>query len=127
VTQPDRSDHLISISRLTCVGKVEVSVQRFRGTVREPTLEDFRNRLAEAGERAPYLIVDLSETEYLSSSGLGLILEQARIQETRGGWLRLVSPSPAVSMILRLSGVSETLPFWTDEAEALRDLAPRAA
>jgi len=127
VTRPDRSGHLISISRLARVGGVEVSVQRFRGEVREPTLEDFRNRLAEAGDRAPYLIVDLSETEYLSSSGLGLILEQARSQEARGGWLRLVSPSPAVSMILRLSGVSESVPFWTDEAEALRDLSPRAA
>jgi stage II sporulation protein AA (anti-sigma F factor antagonist) len=127
VTQPDQSFHLISISRLARVGAVEVSIQRFRGTVRESTLEDFRKRLAEAGERAPFLIVDLSETEYMSSTGLGLILGQAGIQEARGGWLRVVAPSPAVSMILRLSGVSETLPSWRDEAEALRDLAPRAA
>ena len=104
-----------------------MSVQRFRGAVRESTLDEFRDRLTEAGERAPFLLLDLSETEYLSSTGLGLILGQAEVQEARGGWLRLVAPSPAVSMILRLSGVSETLPPWRDETNALRDLASRAA
>ena len=77
----EESTHLISISRLLRRGGVEVSVQGFRGSVREATGEDFQARLAEAGERAPYLVVNLAGLDYISSAGLGLLLEQASIQK----------------------------------------------
>ncbi len=127
MTRHDHEAHLISISRIHSVSGTEVSIQRFRGAVREGTVDDFRSRLAEAGERSPYLVVDLSELDYVDASGLGHLLDQAAFQGRRGGWLRLVAPSPAVAMILRLSGVAETLPPAADEAEALRDLGSRAA
>ncbi len=123
----DVDAHLISISRLRVVGATEVSVQRFRGAVRPATLDDFRKRLAESGARSPYLVVDLSELGSIDSAGLECLMNQAAIQERGGGWLRLASPSPAVAVILGLSGVNETLIPWTDESEAVRDLAPKAA
>ena len=123
----DDTAHLISISRLVRRSGVEVSVQGFRGSVRAATAEDFQLRLAEAGDRSPYLIVNLSGLDYISSTGLGHLLERAKIQERAGGWLRLVNPSPSVAMILEVSEVDAVLPPLADEEDALRDLPIRAA
>ena len=119
--------HLISISRIRTRGATEISCVRFRGGVREPTESEFRSRLAEAGRRASYLVVDLSELEYLSSAGLGLLLDQFGVQEGRGGWLRLVAPSSTVSMILDLAGTGATLSSFPSEDDAIRDLPGLAA
>ena len=125
--QPDSRAHLISISRLSVRNGIEVSVQRFRGAVRQATIHDFESRLREGGERSPYYIVDLSELEYIEAAGLGRLLEQSVAQERRGGWLRVVAPSSTVAMIFKLSGVSDSLLVAATEDDALRDLPERAA
>lgn len=123
----DLDSHLISISRIRAHRGSEISMLALRGTVRPLTSDDFRARLGEAGRRSPYLVVDLSELEYINSAGLGMLLHQARIQEGRRGWLRLVAPTNGVAMILRLSGVADQLPLFTDEEDALGDVSGRAA
>jgi len=123
----DLDNHLISMSRVRMHQGHEVACIRFRGSVRKLTEESFRERLEEAGRRATHLLVDLSELEYLCSSGLGVLLEQSAIQERHGGWLRLVSPSRTVSMILRLSGAAQSLAWFTTEDDALDDLRGQAA
>lgn len=119
--------HLISISRLQHVDGVDVSHLRLRGVVRAPTTEEFRSRLTEAGARSPYLVVDLSELGYITSTGLSLLLMQAETQHRRQGWLRVVAPSAAVAMILDLSGVGESLAPLGSAEEAVSDLRVRAA
>ena len=123
----DLDAHLISISRIHRAGPAEASVLRLRGAVRRLTGTDFRSRLEEAGRRSEYLVVDLHELDYINSTGLGILLNQARVQEQRNGWLRLVAPRGGVGMILRLSGVAGELQVFTDENEALRDLSDLAA
>jgi len=125
--QPETDAHLISISRVRVLETEEASILRLRGLVRSSTQEDFRSRLSEAGQRSPFLVVDLSELDYLNSAGLGMLLLQARRQKTRSGWLRVVAPSPAVAMILKLAGVDRELPVHPREEEALSDLRARAA
>ena len=71
--------------------------------------------------------MDLSELEYIEAAGLGRLLEQSVAQERRGGWLRVVAPSPTVAMIFKLSGVSDSLLVAATEDDALRDLPERAA
>lgn len=124
---PEPDAHLISISRIHTAATREVSVLRLRGMVRDATGADFRARLQEAGVRSSLLVVDLSELEYLNSAGIGMLLHQARIQDRRGGWLRIVAPSSAVAMILKLAGLQESLPIHDDLEEAVRDLRTRAA
>ena len=123
----DLDNHLISMSRVRLHRGNEVACIRFRGSVRKLTEDSFRQHLDESGRRASHLLVDLSEVEYLCSSGLGILLEQSAIQERHGGWLRLVSPSPTVSMILRLSGAAQSLAWFSAEDDALDDLRGQAA
>jgi stage II sporulation protein AA (anti-sigma F factor antagonist) len=123
----DLDNHLISMSRVRVHNGHEIACVRFRGSVRKPTEDAFRQRLEESGRRASHLLVDLSEVEYLCSSGLGLLLEQSAVQERQGGWLRLVAPSRSVAMILGLSGAAQSLVWFTAEDEALDDLRGQAA
>ncbi len=55
------------------------------------------------------LILDLSETDFMDSSGLGLILGRLRkCTEAQIGFV-LVNPRPPVIKILRLAGVEKML------------------
>jgi len=118
--------HLVSITHIRDEAGGEVVEVAFRGSVRSHTVDIFRDSLERAGENAPYLLVNLAELEYLSSTGLGVMLQQSRRQEKRNGWMRIVSPSATVTMILGLSGVSDILASAGSPEEALRDL-PHAA
>lgn len=126
MTRHDHGSHLISIFRISRAEGTEISILRLRGAVRGLTSSDFRSRLDDAGRLSPFMVVDLSELEYINSTGMGMLLDQARIQKRRDGWLRLVAPQGGVSMILRVAGVDGELRLFGDEAEALRDLEKAA-
>ena len=117
---------LVSITRVLTENGSEVAEVGFRGSVRGAEVDGFRDALEAAGDRSAYLLVNLEDLEYLCSTGLGTLLAQSRRQEKRGGWLRILSPSPTVRMILGLSGVSDILVSSESARAALRDL-PDAA
>ena len=119
-------DHFVSMTRLATFHGVAVSCTAFRGVVRDGTVYRFREYLEQGGRRSPYLLVDLSGVTYLSSTGLGLLVDQARYQERIDGWLRVVNPSPPVKMILDISGLAHVLcPVPTIE-DGVKDLAQAA-
>lgn len=55
------------------------------------------------------LILDLGETDFMDSSGLGLILGRLRRCEENRVGLVLVNPTEAIMKILRLAGVDNML------------------
>lgn len=55
------------------------------------------------------LILDLSETDFMDSSGLGLILGRLRKTSELGISLILVNPTEAILKILHLAGVEKML------------------
>ncbi|MBR2615600.1 MAG: STAS domain-containing protein [Clostridia bacterium] len=55
------------------------------------------------------IILDLSGTDFMDSSGLGLILGRLRKTRERGIRLTLFHPTPAIRKILHLAGVEESL------------------
>jgi anti-sigma B factor antagonist len=70
-------------------------------TVRTPLLDR---------ELQPYLdgvqliVMDFSEVEYISSSGLRLLLWLEQMTEERGGEVQLIHANEAVMKIIKLSG-----------------------
>jgi len=124
--------HLISISRIQIERGTEISMLRLRGCIASATLEDLSARLSEAGGRSPYLVVDLAELDRVEEEGLDVILTQARTQEKRGGWLRLVAPAdhPAGALRDALSTRTDVPPrlrVVEGPGAALDDLPGRAA
>ena len=117
----------VSKTRLSEYFETPVCFTGFQGAVREETVFTFREYLEQGGRRSPYLLVDLSGVSYLSSTGLGVLVDQARSQERANGWLRVVDPSPSVQMILNVSGLAGAVSPVASVEAGVRDLAPRAA
>jgi anti-anti-sigma factor len=61
--------------------------------------------LAVLKPEASRLIVDLSKVSFCDASGLAVLVSTGRRATLLGGTLRLVAPSPAVAVALRLSGL----------------------
>ena len=71
---------------------------------------------------ASALVLDLSETEHLDSSGVRLIFELAERLERRGQKLELVVPDDSIiKRILVLTEVHQVVPLFTSVDAVLRD------
>jgi len=66
-------------------------------------LEIFLNNVIGNNSR---MIFDLSETEYISSSGLRVLIATLKILEKKNGEMRLASLQPLIRNILDISGLS---------------------
>lgn len=76
--------------------------------------------MAAVTNRAPALIVVLSDTRYLDSAGINLLFrvhDQLRARRQRLGLV--LGPSAHLRRVLALSGVHTTIPMWEDLEAAL--------
>jgi anti-anti-sigma factor len=88
-----------------------------------PTEEAVR-LLVGAGYRS--LVVDLSDAEHVSSTGLGLMLYYKKILRERGGSLSVVRPPDHVARMLALINLDKVLQICSTLDEALAGVdAPR--
>jgi anti-sigma B factor antagonist len=63
------------------------------------------------------LVVDLSETQFLDSSGLGALIAGLKTTRQAGGDLRIARPNEQVTMVLELTQMNTVLrPYPTVEA-----------
>lgn len=61
-------------------------------------------------EKKPSLVLmDLSNVEFMDSSGLGLILGRYTTCEEIGAEFRIIKPAPSVSRILSLAGIERLM------------------
>jgi anti-anti-sigma factor len=73
----------------------------------------------------PGLVVDLSTTEFLSSSGLSELLRLGMDLRDRGARLALAAPSRTVDRMIRVVGLDRVIPvFPTVEAASSHLVAP---
>jgi anti-anti-sigma factor len=79
-------------------------------------LEIFLNSAISNNSR---MIFDLSDTEYISSSGLRVFLAALKILKTKNGEMRLASLQPVVRNILDISGLSNIFSIHHNLKEAV--------
>ena len=60
------------------------------------------------------LLVDLSKVNYISSIGIPLLANAAKLVESHGGKMGLLSPQRNVVDVLELVGVSNIIPVYHD-------------
>ena len=58
-------------------------------------------------------VLDLSELDFMDSSGLGLLMGRYALIKRMGGEMVLLSPTPAVLRIVRLAGMERMLKIET--------------
>ncbi|MGE5453907.1 MAG: anti-sigma factor antagonist [Methylocystaceae bacterium] len=60
-----------------------------------------------------HLLLDLSEVEFMDSTGLGLILGRYKKVMAAGGRTYIVRPRARVKQLLEMSGVNNLIPVYT--------------
>jgi anti-sigma B factor antagonist len=65
------------------------------------------------------VVVDLSATEFMDSSGLGAIIAGLKTARQAGGDLRIASVTPQVAMVLQLTNLDRVLRAYDSPAAAL--------
>lgn len=95
-------------------------VASLRGDVDMSTAHILRERLVDVLDSAPTsLVVDLSEAEFLDSSGLGVLDATARRATAAGCDFRLAAPTATVSRVLSLTALDRHWPIYPSVTEAL--------
>lgn len=72
-----------------------------------------------SGEGRPFIVLDLSALIYLDSTGLGAMSAGLKRAGEAGGFIRLVSPRPGVTKVLRLSEFERIFQVFDSAEEAL--------
>ena len=70
------------------------------------------------------VIVDLSETDFLASSGIRLLNLTVKSIFKRCGKMALINPNPEVQKILEATGIQETIPLYSQLESAETVLLP---
>jgi len=104
----------------------ETTVARIVGEIDASNAGDFAGQLKDAlPNSALGLVVDLSETEYIDSSGVHMIFDLADALRRRQQILHLVVPTDSfvgdVLGVVNVSGAAQTSPTLSDALDALRD------
>jgi stage II sporulation protein AA (anti-sigma F factor antagonist) len=70
--------------------------------------------------RPHVMILELSQVDFMDSSGLGLILGRYTRMREVGGMLKLSNPTPQTVKILALAGVDKLIPVITQKTEEVK-------
>jgi anti-sigma B factor antagonist len=98
-------------------GRALISV---RGSVDLFAAPELKRRLLEAVDGgAEEVIVDLSETDFLDSTGLGALLGAYKRLSRRGGRLVVVPGTASVMRVFEITGLDAILSFAGSRDEAL--------
>ncbi len=108
----------IEISRNDMGG---VPVVRVKGEVDLYSSPRLRQALRSLGEqkKTKLLIIDLTEVEYMDSSGVATLIEALQKLNQTGGRLRLAGLTDAVAQVLRFAHLDKVFDIHADVEEAL--------
>ncbi|MEJ0066128.1 MAG: STAS domain-containing protein [Caulobacteraceae bacterium] len=76
------------------------------------------------GGSRSWVVVDLSEVEFMASLGLRCVVQCAKAVQARGGKLALLAPRPIVAEVITTSGIDELVPVYELRADALAAVSP---
>ncbi len=103
------------------------SVITLRGDVDAYTSPLLRQRIVDLVEEGEVnLVIDLSQVEYLDSTGVGVIFEGLRRVKTKGGTIDLVASPGRIRRVFDSLGLSKDVPIHGSRDEALAQSTPGA-
>ena len=67
------------------------------------------------------LVVDLTDTPFLDSTGLSVLVRALSRVRADGGSMRIVAPADRIAKVFRLTGLATAMPLYADLPGALAD------
>jgi anti-sigma B factor antagonist len=99
-----------------------VDIVRLIGIIDTSTSPEVEKKIQEMLDQGSQkIIIDLKDTEYMSSSGLRILLSTAKKLWAKDGKFRICEPNKVVKDILDTSGFSVILDVKSSKEEALLD------
>jgi anti-sigma B factor antagonist len=94
---------------------------RLRGSLDLATSPTVRAALGDAQKTKKNVVVDLTQLEFLDSTGLGALIGAHRRAAEHGGSLRLVVGDGPILRLLTITGLIRVLAVYHSVEDALRD------
>lgn len=94
-------------TRTTDSGVVVIRPEGRLNMVAAPSLRKELHGLVETGNSR--LVVDLSKTDFIDSSGLGALISGLKVARQAGGDLRIAAPTKQVVTVLELTNLNRVL------------------
>ena len=106
---------------ITVLSRGCLLITQLSGELDVASVRENRAAMEKALRQQPFkkLILDLTEIEFMDSSGLGFILGRYKQLEEQGREMVLVGARNQVSRVLKMSGVEEILPSYLTLDEAI--------
>lgn len=97
-------------------------IVNLQGEMDHHTVEQMRVDIERELESIAYrgLILSFAGTDFMDSSGLGLILGRYRSVTQHGGTLAICDVSPTLMKLFELSGILKIIPVYTSVDAAIR-------
>jgi anti-sigma B factor antagonist len=106
----------------------ELALVSVSGEIDLYTAERVRNGIDEADAvGADTVVLDLSESSFIDSTALGVLVQENRRLEGRGHSLVLVTNDPRTRRVLEVTGLDRVLLTYATLHDALSDLIPEHA
>ena len=84
------------------------------------TVGIFRREIESVGGSGNKVVLDMSELQFVDSSGLGALLSLLRRLSSEGGDLRLAGVTPSVAALLQLVRLDQIIGMYESSDEAIR-------
>jgi anti-sigma B factor antagonist len=99
----------------------DAAVIRPQGRLTMVTAPQLRSLVLQAvEERRVRIVIDLSDTEFMDSSGLGALIAGLKATRQAGGDLRIACMGAQVATIIQLANLDRVLKPYDSVAEALK-------
>ncbi len=82
-----------------------------------PRFAEHLNAAIESGQTA--IVLDMTDVEFIDSTGLSVLLNGLRLVGQRRGKLALVCTNPTVLRLFQITGLEGTFDMFDDRAEAI--------
>jgi len=106
----------------------ELALVSVSGEIDLYTAERVRNGIDEADAvGADTVVLDLSESSFVDSTALGVLVQETKRLEGRGHSLVLVTNDPRTRRVLEVTGLDRVLLTYATLHDALSDLIPEHA
>jgi anti-sigma B factor antagonist len=96
------------------------AVVSLRGEVDLYTCPELKQELLRViADGATLVVVDLTETTFIDSTGLGVLIRGVEHARTEGGQLAVVCSDPNMTKVFEVTGLNRVFPIHSSREEAL--------
>src|SRR5579862_2332425 len=102
----------------------DLTFVRLSGRIDVAGAVDIEMPMNVVGGSRSWVVVDLSEVDFMASLGLRCLVQCAKAVQARRGKLVLLAPQPIVAEVITTSGIDELVPVYQLHAEAVAAVSP---